>query len=174
MQINKNIAVVGAGLVGSLLSIHLRKLGFSVMLYDKSPDIRTVNFSGKSINMAISTRGWHALKTVGIEKEIREITIPMDKRAIHDQDGKITNQPYGINGEAIYSVSRGDLNRNIIELAEKAGTQFRFNHKIFDVSLEDATLYTGTSENGDWEQHRHDRSEEHTSELQSRPHLVCR
>ncbi len=146
MQGDKNIAVVGAGLVGSLLSIHLRKLGFSVMLYDKSPDIRTVNFSGKSINMAISTRGWHALKTVGIEEEIREITIPMDKRAIHDQDGKITNQPYGINGEAIYSVSRGDLNRKIIELAEQAGTQFRFNHKIFDVSLEDATLLAGVNE----------------------------
>ena len=156
MYKNKNIAIVGAGLVGGVLAIHLRKLGFPVVLYDKNQDIRTIDFTGKSINMAISTRGWHALKTVGIEDEIKKITIPMDKRAIHTEDGKITYQPYGINGEAIYSVSRGDLNRKIIDLAEEAGTEFRFKHKIFDVSLEDAALYTGTSEKGDWEEHRHD------------------
>lgn len=156
MQENKNIAVVGAGLVGSLLAIHLRKLGFPVTLYDKSEDIRKVDFKGKSINLAISTRGWHALKNVGIEKEIEEIAIPMDKRAIHAIDGSINLQPYGINGEAIYSISRGELNRKMVDIAERFGTKFCFDHKIWDVSLEKSTLYIGEEERGEWEEHQFD------------------
>lgn len=156
MQENKNIAVVGAGLVGSLLAIHLRKLGFPVTLYDKSEDIRKVDFKGKSINLAISTRGWHALKNVGIEKEIEEIAIPMDKRAIHAIDGSINLQPYGINGEAIYSISRGELNRKMVDIAERFGTKFCFDHKIWDVSLGKSTLYIGEEERGEWEEHQFD------------------
>lgn len=156
MQKNKNIAVVGAGLVGSLLAIHLRKLGFPVTLYDKSQDIRTVDFKGKSINLAISTRGWQALKNVGIEKEIEAIAIPMNKRAIHAIDGSVNLQPYGMNDEAIYSVSRGELNRKMVEIAERFGTRFCFDHKIWDVSLEKAILYTGENERGDWEEHQFD------------------
>ena len=64
MHNHKSVAIVGAGLVGSLLAIHLRKLGYPVVVYDRSDDIRKVSFKGKSINLAISTRGWHALKTV--------------------------------------------------------------------------------------------------------------
>src|SRR5690606_19519849 len=88
-----------------------------------------------------STRGWHALKTVDAVEEIEKISIPMDKRAIHNIKGEITYQPYGIHGEAIYSVSRGDLNRKIVDLAEKAGAQFAFNRKIEDVLLQDATIF---------------------------------
>lgn len=156
MQTEKKIAVVGAGLVGGLLAIHLRKLGYSVTLYDRSQDIRTVDFTGRSINLAVSTRGWNALETVGISEEINEIAIPMDKRAIHSKEGQITYQPYGINGEAIYSVSRGELNRKIIDIADQRGTEFKFSHKIWDVSLEDATLYIGDDEKGPLEAHKYD------------------
>jgi len=156
MQTDKKIAVVGAGLVGGLLAIHLRKLGYPVVLYDRSPDIRTIDFSGKSINLAVSTRGWNALQTVGIDEEIMKIAIPMDKRAIHNLEGEITLQPYGVNGEAIYSVSRGELNRKIIDIAERFGTKFKFQHKIWDVSLEDTTLYIGQNERESLDAHKYD------------------
>lgn len=157
MHNHKSVAIVGAGLVGSLLAIHLRKLGYPVVVYDRSDDIRQVSFKGKSINLAISTRGWHALKTVDAVEEIEKISIPMDKRAIHNIKGEITYQPYGIHGEAIYSVSRGDLNRKIVDLAEKTGAQFAFNRKIEDVSLQDATLFIKNLTTQQKEQIKHER-----------------
>ena len=47
MQNPLKIAVVGSGLVGSLLAIYLRKSGHKVHVYDRSVDIRTINFSGR-------------------------------------------------------------------------------------------------------------------------------
>jgi len=149
---NNDIAIAGAGLVGTLLGIYLKKKNFNVTVFDRSDDIRKVKFSGRSINLAISTRGWHALDDVGIGDEVRKIAIPMDKRAIHLKDGSLSFQPYGINGEAIYSISRGGLNRLMIDLAEKEGVGFEFNRKIWDVNLETATLYMGENEHGPFEQ----------------------
>lgn len=149
---NNDIAIAGAGLVGTLLGIYLKKKNFNVTVFDRSDDIRKVKFSGRSINLAISTRGWHALDDVGIGDEVRKIAIPMDKRAIHLKDGSLSFQPYGINGEAIYSISRGGLNRLMIDLAEKEGVGFEFNQKIWDVDLETATLYMGENEHGPFEQ----------------------
>lgn len=149
---NNDIAIAGAGLVGTLLGIYLKKKNFNVTVFDRSDDIRKVKFSGRSINLAISTRGWHALDDVGIGDEVRKIAIPMDKRAIHLKDGSLSFQPYGINGEAIYSISRGGLNRLMIDLAEKEGVGFEFNHKIWDVNLGTATLYMGENEHGPFEQ----------------------
>jgi len=153
---NKDIAIAGAGLVGTLLSIYLKKKDYNVTIFDRSEDIRKVKFSGRSINLAMSTRGWHALDEVGIGEEIRKIAIPMDKRAIHLKDGSLSFQPYGINGEAIYSISRGGLNRMMIDLAEKAEVNFEFNQKIWDVNLDTATLYIGDNEHGPFEQRQFD------------------
>ncbi len=153
---NKDIAIAGAGLVGTLLGIYLKKKNYNVTVFDRSEDIRKVKFSGRSINLAMSTRGWHALDEVGIGDDIRKIAIPMDKRAIHLKDGSLSFQPYGINGEAIYSISRGGLNRMMIDLAEKAGVNFEFNQRIWDVNLETATLYIGENEHGPFEQRQFD------------------
>ena len=49
-QTPKKIAIVGSGLVGTLLGIYLKKRGHIVHVYDRSPDIRKINFSGRSIN----------------------------------------------------------------------------------------------------------------------------
>jgi len=148
LENNKDIAIAGAGLVGTLLSIYLKKKNFNVTIFDRSEDIRKVKFSGRSINLAMSTRGWHTLDAVGIGDEIRKIAIPMDKRAIHLKDGTLTFQPYGINGEAIYSISRGGLNRLMIDLAEKQGVNFEFGQRIWDIDLESATLFMGENEHG--------------------------
>lgn len=155
MQNSKKIAVVGSGLVGSLLAIYLRRAGHQVHVFDRSPDIRKIQFSGRSINLAMSNRGWKALDAVGIGDAIREIAIPMDKRAIHLVD-KLNFQNYGQEGESIYSISRGILNRKMIDLAEAAGAQFFFEQKIWDVSLDDATLHSGEVERGVWEDKKYD------------------
>ncbi len=149
MQTPLKIAVVGSGLVGSLLAIYLRRAGHTVHVYDRSPDIRTITFSGRSINLAMSHRGWKALDGVGIGDEVRAIAIAMDKRAIHVAD-KINFQHYGKEGESIYSISRGTLNRKMIDLAEAAGTEFFFEQKIWDISLATATLHIGETERGEW------------------------
>ena len=155
MQTPKKIAIVGSGLVGSLLAIYLRKSGHIVHIFDRSPDIRQIQFSGRSINLAMSTRGWKALDAVGIGDEIREISIPMEKRAIHLVDD-LKYQNYGQEGENIYSISRGTLNRKMIDLAEDAGAEFFFQQKIWDISLEEATLHIGETERGAWEEIKYD------------------
>jgi kynurenine 3-monooxygenase len=155
MQTPKKIAIVGSGLVGSLLAIYLREEGHTVHVYDRSPDIRKIEFSGRSINLAMSNRGWKALDKVAVGDAVREIAIPMDKRAIHLVD-KLKFQNYGQDGESIFSISRGTLNRKMIDLAEEAGAKFFFEQKIWDVTLKEATLYIGESERGEWEEKKYD------------------
>ena len=117
---SKNITVVGAGLVGSLLSIYLAKRGYKINVFERRPDMRREKISaGKSINLALSDRGWRGLEGVGIADEIRKIAIPMFGRSIHHQDGSKAFQPYGKNEQAIYSVSRADINMKLMDLAEQ-------------------------------------------------------
>lgn len=120
MNSQKHIAVVGAGLVGSLLSIYLAKRGYKVSVYERRPDMRKETMAaGRSINLALSDRGWKGLEGVGIADEIRKIGIPMYGRFIHHQDGTSAYQPYGKDDQAIYSVSRGGINMTLMDLAEK-------------------------------------------------------
>ncbi|MEP2278439.1 NAD(P)/FAD-dependent oxidoreductase [Maribacter sp.] len=149
-QEKKNIAIIGSGLVGSLLAIYLKRYGHQITVFDRRPDIRNVEFSGRSINLAMSNRGWNALKAVGIEEEIKEIAIPLDKRAMHVIGKEQYFQKYGKDGEAIWSISRGVLNRRMIDLAEKNGVKFRFEEKVWDIDLPEAKVYTGESEKGEW------------------------
>ncbi len=155
MQKSLKIAIVGSGLVGSLLAIYLKKAGHTVHVYDRSPDIRKIRFSGRSINLAMSNRGWKALEGVGIGDKVREIAIAMDKRAIHLVD-KLNFQNYGQEGQSIYSISREALNRKMIDLAEQAGAEFFFEQKIWDVTLSTATLHIGEEERGEWEELKFD------------------
>ncbi|APG61268.1 FAD-dependent oxidoreductase [Christiangramia salexigens] len=156
MQIEKSVAIVGSGLVGSLLAIYLRKQGHKVTVFDRRPDVRQVEFSGRSINLAMSNRGWKALREAGIEDEIRKLALPLDKRAMHVEGQPIYYQKYGDDGEAIYSISRGVLNRKMIDLAEAAGTEFRFEEKVWDVDMPNARLYTGESEKSKWKEYQFD------------------
>lgn len=75
--------------------------------------------AGRSINLALSRRGTHALQEVGLLDAIMGISIPMRGRMIHGADGTLTYQAYGKDdSEVIYSVSRGELNRKLMDLAE--------------------------------------------------------
>ena len=155
-QEKKNIAIIGSGLVGSLLAIYLKRYGHKITVFDRRPDIRNIEFSGRSINLAMSNRGWNALKTVGIEEEIKKIAIPLDKRAMHVIGKEQYFQKYGKDGEAIWSISRGVLNKRMIDLAENNGVDFRFEEKVWDIDLPRAVVYTGESERGEWKEYPFD------------------
>lgn len=137
---SSDIIIIGAGLVGSLLSIYLARKGFSVVMYERRPDMRTNRISaGRSINLALSDRGWRGLEGVGIADEIRKVAIPMKGRMIHTVDNNLTFQPYGKEGQAINSVSRGGLNCVLMDLAEKEGVKIYFNQRCTHVDLNNAS-----------------------------------
>jgi kynurenine 3-monooxygenase len=126
----KEITIIGAGLVGSLLSIYLSKRGYKVAIYERRPNMRAEKISaGRSINLALSDRGIKALEEVGIMDEIKKISIPMHGRYLHQPDGGTAFQPYGKEGQFINSVSRGELNKMMMDLAEKQGVQIYFNYR---------------------------------------------
>lgn len=138
---SQKISILGAGLVGSLLGILLQKKGYAVTILERRSDMRKLSVSaGRSINLAMSQRGWAGLELAGLKAEIEEIAIPMLGRQIHPINGESIFQAYGKNEEAIYSVSRGELNRRLMTLAEDCGVNIQFNQRVLDVSLETNTL----------------------------------
>lgn len=122
-------------MVGSLLSIYLSKRGYKVSMFERRPDMRVAKISaGRSINLALSDRGWRGLEGVGIAEDVRKIAIPMYGRFIHNRDGSTAYQPYGKKEQAIYSVSRAEINMKLMTLAEqKAGVKIHFNERCTKV-----------------------------------------
>lgn len=141
---NKKITILGAGLAGSLLPIYLAKRGFEVDVYERRPDMRKTGIGGgKSINLALSARGIHALKEVGLYDEIKKISIPMYGRMIHSIDGKTQLQPYGKDmSEYINSVSRADLNKKLMDLAEEyQSVKFHFDMRCLGMNFDSSEIY---------------------------------
>ncbi len=135
--------VVGAGLAGSLMSILLARQGGQVRLVERRSDPRSgLKLAGKSINLAVSHRGLHALEQVGLRQAILDQATPMRGRMIHGAGGALTFQPYGTRaGHAIHSVSRGALNLALIEAAgREPGVELNFDCVCQDVDLDSATV----------------------------------
>jgi kynurenine 3-monooxygenase len=148
----KQVIIVGAGLVGSLWAVYMSKKGYSVKVYERRSDVRKAEIvAGKSINLALSDRGIKALKNVGIDEEIlRELAIPMTGRIMHDLDGNLSYQPYGKENQAINSVSRGGLNIKMMNLAEEAGdVEILYNHECLGVDFESSTAKFLNTETGE-------------------------
>lgn len=130
----KEVTIIGAGLVGSLLAVYLLKRGYKVKIYERRPDMRKATISaGRSINLALSDRGIRALKETGIYEEIKKIAIPMHGRKLHMADGSEAYQPYGKEGQYINSVSRGELNCKLMDEAEKYGAEIFFDHRCTSI-----------------------------------------
>ena len=145
----KNIAIVGGGLVGSLLAIYLQKRGYSITVFERRPDPRGVAVqAGRSINLALSNRGIRALGECGLKDIITSIAIPMHGRMMHDLAGKLSFLPYGKEGQYINSVSRGDLNVVLINAAEKQGAKFIFNHRCVHINIEKTEISWTTTPMG--------------------------
>jgi 2-polyprenyl-6-methoxyphenol hydroxylase-like FAD-dependent oxidoreductase len=122
-----------------------RKRGYEVTVYERRPDMRAAHMSaGKSINLAMSARGWKALDLAGLRKDIEELAIPMTGRFLHQPDGSGAYQQYGTNNEAIYSVSRGELNKKLMTLAEQVGAKIYFEHRCTKVEVADNRVYFQT------------------------------
>lgn len=135
------ISIVGAGLVGSLLSIYLAKRGYKVSVYERRFDMRKHFLGGgRSINLALSNRGIRALEEVGLAAEMKRHSVPMRGRLMHDLQGNLTFQPYGTKGQYINSISRGGLNMFLMDEAEKLGVEFFFEHRCIDLNLEKTEL----------------------------------
>ncbi len=137
----KEVTIIGAGLVGSLLAVYLLKKGYKVTIYERRGDMRAATLvAGRSINLALSDRGIKALEEVGIMDEVRKIAIPMHGRKMHNADGSEAYQAYGKEGQFINSVSRGDLNCKLMDEAEKHGATIVFNHRLKNVNWKDNSI----------------------------------
>ena len=135
-------AVIGAGLVGSLWALILANKGYRVSLYDRRPDPRLNTIDGgRSINLALSDRGWRALEIAGVASLVREIAMPVNGRRLHSINGDTTFQSYGSDEQCIYSVSRAGLNMILLEAAEKnLAVKVLFDHPCSGYSLNENSV----------------------------------
>jgi kynurenine 3-monooxygenase len=133
------VHVVGGGLVGSLATVFLAQRGFAVTLYERRPDMRkTAMSAGRSINLAVTSRGLKALFEVGLLDAVLKLAIPMKGRMLHDTEGNTTLVPYGQkDSEYINSVSRGELNKLLLSKAESyPDVRVLFNRRCTDYNGE--------------------------------------
>ena len=147
-----HVTIVGAGPAGSMLSILLARQGLSVTMYESRPDMRTSDISaGRSINLALATRGIEALSEVGVMSEVEEILIPMMGRLIHDDGGGISMQLYGNRPhEYINSVSRTALTSILLDAAEATGrVEINFDMRCQGVDFEGGVLHFTGSTSGE-------------------------
>ncbi len=154
----KTATIIGAGLVGSLWAVYLSKAGYKVTIFERRSDLRKTDISaGKSINLALSARGWKAFENAGVEKVIKKIAIPMYGRTMHDLEGALTYQPYGQEGQAIYSVSRAGINCALMDIAETEGNAvIKYNQKCIGADLESGIVYLKDYDTGNTYEHQSD------------------
>jgi kynurenine 3-monooxygenase len=139
--------LIGSGLAGGLLAAYLGRRGYEVDLYERRADPREGNIvGGRSINLALSTRGIHALEQLGIADEVLEHAIPMRGRMIHDKSGDLHFAPYDVDPKkCINSIGRAALNTTVIEAAQRyPNVRVMFNHRCTDVDLTEPVAYLET------------------------------
>lgn len=135
---DSRIVISGAGLAGSLLAVMFARRGFEVTIYEKRPDMREADIgAGRSINLALASRGIRALEHAGLMDYVRPLMIAMPGRMLHPLEGELKYQPYGSKAhETNYSVSRGELNKALMSAAEGTGrVRILFEHAVEDVDF---------------------------------------
>src|SRR5438128_9496439 len=139
--------LIGSGLAGGLLAAYLGRRGYDVDLYERRADPREGNIvGGRSINLALSTRGIYALEQLGISDEVLRHAIPMRGRMLHDKSGALHFSPYDRDpNKYINSIGRAALNTIVIEAAQRyPNVRVKFNHKCTDVDIESPTAHLVT------------------------------
>jgi kynurenine 3-monooxygenase len=147
---SETITLIGSGLAGPLLAISLVKRGFRVEIFERRPDMRRVRVSaGRSINLAVSTRGIHALREAGLWDSMRSIIVPMRGRMMHSLAGELTFQRYGKDEtEVINSISRAELNVSLMNAAEAQGVTIQFNERCTGFDLKTGAVWLRNEETG--------------------------
>jgi kynurenine 3-monooxygenase len=143
----QRFTLIGSGLAGGLLAAYLGRRGYNVDLYERRADPREGNIvGGRSINLAVSTRGIHALEQIGIADEALRHAIPMRGRMIHDKSGDLHFAQYDVDpNKHINSIGRAALNTTVIEAAQRyPNVRVHFNHRCTDVDLTEAVAYLET------------------------------
>jgi len=132
------ILVVGAGLVGSVISGFMADLGHEVEVCDRHPDPRSARAAGgRSINLTICERGFAALARIGAADAVRAVAVPCRGRIVHGVDGRTSSQPYDNQGSAIWSVSRNELNAVLIDrVLSRGNVVARFDERCLEVDLD--------------------------------------
>jgi len=139
--------LIGSGLAGGLLAAYLGRRGHELDLYERRADPREGNIiGGRSINLAISTRGIHALEQIGIAEEALRYAIPMRGRMIHDRSGALHFTPYDVDPQkCINSIGRAALNTTVIEAAQcYTNVRVHFDHRCTEVDLDTAAAHFET------------------------------
>jgi kynurenine 3-monooxygenase len=143
-EMGNKFVLIGSGLAGGLLAAYLGRRGYEVELYERRADPREGNIvGGRSINLALSTRGIHALEQLGIAEEVLRHAIPMPGRMIHDKSGALHFSPYDRDpNKHINSIGRAALNTTVIEAALRyPNVRVHFNHKCTGVDLDSGTAH---------------------------------
>jgi kynurenine 3-monooxygenase len=150
MPQSETITLIGAGLNGSLLALELVKRGFRVEVYERRPDMRQVRMSaGRSINLALSTRGIHALTAAGLWDGMRNIIVQMKGRMMHSASSELTFQPYGKDdSEVIDSISRAELNIALLNAAEAGGVKVWFEQRCTGIDFKQSMLQVVNQQGG--------------------------
>jgi len=138
----QTVSLIGAGLNGPLLALGLVRRGFRVEIYERRPDMRRAPISaGRSINLALSTRGIHALTEAGLWSKMRKIVVPMKGRMMHSAASELAFQPYGKDeAEVINSISRAELNIALMSAAEAQGVKIFFQQRCTGIDLKTGGL----------------------------------
>jgi kynurenine 3-monooxygenase len=132
----KNVAIMGAGMAGTVMAMFLARRGWNVDVYEMRPDPRKTGVhGGRSINMTLAVRGLVALSRVIDVNQILDLTIPLQGRMVHEIDGSTRFHPYGINPkEVIYAVTRSKLNARLMDLAQTfPNTHIHFNRRCIAI-----------------------------------------
>jgi kynurenine 3-monooxygenase len=147
----KSITLIGAGLNGPLLALGLVKRGFQVQILERRPDMRHTPMSaGRSINLALSTRGIHALKQAGLWNAMQNIIIPMKGRMMHSPASELTFQPYGKDeSEVINSISRAELNISLMNAAEERGVKISFQQRCTGTNFKTGSIEVRDQRSGE-------------------------
>lgn len=142
MSDDKRITIIGAGLAGALLATLLAQRGWQVEVFERRGDPRLHGYAGgRSINLALTERGLHALRASGADAPVMQQAVMMRGRMVHPLDGEPELQRYGRDdSEVIWSINRGELNIVLIDAAEAAGATLHFDRRLERVDFDARTF----------------------------------
>src|SRR4051812_28252638 len=143
--------LIGSGLAGGMMAAFLGRRGHEVDLYERRGDPHAGNLvGGRSINLALSTRGIHALEQLGIANDVMQHAIPMRGRMIHDKSGNLHFAAYDRDpNKFINSIGRGALNSATITAAQRyPNVRVHFNHRCTGVDIDAPVAHLLNTESG--------------------------